>query len=198
MYQVWWKSIYVYSSYHLETKNRRMDGQLMDGHTDVQRETITPRHYCVAGYKNDRLTASDVHLPQTQHFTSSSSEAGSLDISFLYSGPDAHWFRHFDLFFSFFFFFFCFGLTSFDFLWVSGFLPGIFRTFNDVYHIVFSYSLTTYHFFIFFIWCFLAINAFSFWKENSSWEAVAFSSSNTFSVLQCMYPTTSWIWIFLF
>ena len=27
-----------------------------DGHTDVQRETIIPRHYCVAGYKNETCT----------------------------------------------------------------------------------------------------------------------------------------------
>ena len=26
-----------------------------DRHTYVQRETIIPRHYCVAGYKNDNL-----------------------------------------------------------------------------------------------------------------------------------------------
>ena len=49
MYQVWWKSIDVYSSYHPETKNGR-DGRW----TDVQRETIIPCHYCVAGY-NDRI-----------------------------------------------------------------------------------------------------------------------------------------------
>ena len=24
-----------------------------DGHTDIQRETIIPRHYCVAGYKKE-------------------------------------------------------------------------------------------------------------------------------------------------
>ena len=33
-----------------KTDGRRMDG-LMDGLTDDQRETIIPRHYCVAGYK---------------------------------------------------------------------------------------------------------------------------------------------------
>ena len=58
----------VYSSCHPEMKNRRkdrrMDVRLMDGrtdrHTDIQRETIIlrqretiiPRHYCVAGHKN--------------------------------------------------------------------------------------------------------------------------------------------------
>ena len=35
---------------------RKMDGRTYDGwtdgHTDDQRETIIPRHYCVAGYKN--------------------------------------------------------------------------------------------------------------------------------------------------
>ena len=29
-----------------------MDDGRTDGHTDVQRETILPRHYCVVGYKN--------------------------------------------------------------------------------------------------------------------------------------------------
>ena len=56
-YQVWWKSIDVYSSYHPETKNGRTDGRMTDGQTngltDDQRETIVPRHYCVAGYKKD-------------------------------------------------------------------------------------------------------------------------------------------------
>ena len=33
--------------------NGRTDGRT-DRHTDVQRETIIPRHYCVAGYKNAR------------------------------------------------------------------------------------------------------------------------------------------------
>ena len=32
------------------TTDRRMDGQ-MDRHMDVQRETIIPHHYIVAGYK---------------------------------------------------------------------------------------------------------------------------------------------------
>ena len=32
------------------TDDGRKDEQT-DGHTDVQRETIIPRHYCVAGYK---------------------------------------------------------------------------------------------------------------------------------------------------
>ena len=33
------------------TYDGRTDGHT-DGHTDDQRETIIPRHYCVAGYKN--------------------------------------------------------------------------------------------------------------------------------------------------
>ena len=36
---------------------RHTDGQTdrqMDRHTDVQRETIIPRHYCVAGYKKNK------------------------------------------------------------------------------------------------------------------------------------------------
>ena len=37
-------------------RKRKTDGRTTDGrtdrHTDVQRETIIPRHYCVAGYKN--------------------------------------------------------------------------------------------------------------------------------------------------
>ena len=51
-YQVWWKSFDVYSSYHPETKNGWMDVRQTDGHMDIQRETIIPRHYCVAEYKN--------------------------------------------------------------------------------------------------------------------------------------------------
>ena len=34
-----------------KTDGRCTDGQT-DGHTDVQRETIIPRHYCVTGYNN--------------------------------------------------------------------------------------------------------------------------------------------------
>ena len=45
-YQVWWKSTDIHSSYYPETKIQT------DGHMDDQRETITPGHYCVAGYKN--------------------------------------------------------------------------------------------------------------------------------------------------
>ena len=41
------KNPLTFTRYHPETKNRRTDG-----HTDVQRETIIPCHYCVAGYKN--------------------------------------------------------------------------------------------------------------------------------------------------
>ena len=37
-------------------KRKRMAGRMTDGrtdkHMDVQRETIIPCHYCVAGYKN--------------------------------------------------------------------------------------------------------------------------------------------------
>ena len=36
------------------TMDRRTDAQT-DGLTDDQRETIIPRHYCVAGYKNNLL-----------------------------------------------------------------------------------------------------------------------------------------------
>ena len=32
---------------------RQTDRQ-MDGHTDIQHETITPRHYCPAWYKNKK------------------------------------------------------------------------------------------------------------------------------------------------
>ena len=34
------------------TTDGRRDGET-DGHMDDQRETIIPRHYCVAGYKNN-------------------------------------------------------------------------------------------------------------------------------------------------
>ena len=59
-YQVWWKSINVYSKYHLETKNGRtyywwMNGQI-DWHMDVQHETIIPRHYRVVGYNNKNIS----------------------------------------------------------------------------------------------------------------------------------------------
>ena len=32
------------------SRNEQTDGRTMDGYTDDQRETIIPRHYCVAGY----------------------------------------------------------------------------------------------------------------------------------------------------
>ena len=32
-------------------RKRKTDGRTTDGLTDDQRETIIPRHYCVAGYK---------------------------------------------------------------------------------------------------------------------------------------------------
>ena len=51
-YQVWWKSINVYSSYHPEMKYDWWTYDWwMDRHKDVQRETIIPRHYHVVGYK---------------------------------------------------------------------------------------------------------------------------------------------------
>ena len=50
--QVEGKSIDVYSCYHLEMKDGRIDGRRMDRHTDVQHETIIPHNHCVAGYKN--------------------------------------------------------------------------------------------------------------------------------------------------
>ena len=37
-----------------KTDGRRMTDGQTDRHTDIQRETIIPRHYCVAGYKNVR------------------------------------------------------------------------------------------------------------------------------------------------
>ena len=48
------KIIDVYSSYHPETKNRWTDDGWTDRHTEVQPETIIPRHYIVAGYKNGK------------------------------------------------------------------------------------------------------------------------------------------------
>ena len=40
-------------------RKRKTDGRMDDGrtdrHTDVQRETIIPRHYFVAGYKNSLI-----------------------------------------------------------------------------------------------------------------------------------------------
>ena len=35
-------------------RKQKTDGRT-DGHTDDQRETIIPRHYCVAGYKKIEL-----------------------------------------------------------------------------------------------------------------------------------------------
>ena len=59
-HQVWWKSTDIYSSYHLEMKIQtdlyQMDGWT-DRHTDSQRDTIIPRHYHEAGYKNGILTS---------------------------------------------------------------------------------------------------------------------------------------------
>ena len=40
----------------------KTDGRTTDGHTDDQRETIIPRHYCVAGYKNTNFF---IHIPFT-------------------------------------------------------------------------------------------------------------------------------------
>ena len=49
-HQVWWKSTDVYSSYHPERKYWQTDLQLtdgwMDGHTDIQSETIIPHNMC--------------------------------------------------------------------------------------------------------------------------------------------------------
>ena len=67
-YQVWWKSIDVYSSYHLETKYGRMD-KWTDRYTDIQRETIIPRHYRVAGYKKTVTVFSEkTDVPPTKKF----------------------------------------------------------------------------------------------------------------------------------
>ena len=41
----------MYTRYHPETKTGRTNDWRTDRHTDVQRETIIPRHYFVAGYK---------------------------------------------------------------------------------------------------------------------------------------------------
>ena len=40
----------VFTRYHPETKNGQMTDRRADRHTDDQRETIIPRHYCVAEY----------------------------------------------------------------------------------------------------------------------------------------------------
>ena len=42
----------IYSSYRPETKKKhgRTDVRQTDGQRDNQRDTIIPRHYCVAGY----------------------------------------------------------------------------------------------------------------------------------------------------
>ena len=56
-----WKSTDVYSNYHLETKYGQTYDWLTDGwHTDIQRETIIPRHYHVAGYKNIGINISNL------------------------------------------------------------------------------------------------------------------------------------------
>ena len=39
----------------LSSGNKKgMDGRQTDRHTDIQRETIIPRHYCVSGYKKKK------------------------------------------------------------------------------------------------------------------------------------------------
>ena len=43
---------------------RATDGQI-DGHKDDQRETIIPRHYCVAGYKKEHRNAPSEDSDQT-------------------------------------------------------------------------------------------------------------------------------------
>ena len=40
-----------------------MEGRRTDRHTDVQRETIIPHHYCVAGYKNLTIVHFCLKLP---------------------------------------------------------------------------------------------------------------------------------------
>ena len=50
----WWKSIDIYWKYGPETKiwmGICKMGKQTEGHTYVQRVTIIPRHYHVAGYK---------------------------------------------------------------------------------------------------------------------------------------------------
>ena len=43
----------------------------MDRHTDDQHETIIPRHYCVAGYKNAKQIAKNEDPDQTSHYAES-------------------------------------------------------------------------------------------------------------------------------
>ena len=52
----------MFTRYHPETKNGRKDVRRKDRHTDVQRETIIPRHYIVAGIKkgNFQIKNSDI------------------------------------------------------------------------------------------------------------------------------------------
>ena len=53
-------------SFGNEKTDERTDVRRTDRHTDVQRETIIYRHYCVAGYKNVlRMEAKAFLLEQT-------------------------------------------------------------------------------------------------------------------------------------
>ena len=52
-YQVWWKSVHVYSSGNEKQVDWRTTDGRMDRHMHVRRETIIPHHYLLAGYKND-------------------------------------------------------------------------------------------------------------------------------------------------
>ena len=63
-YQIWWKSIDIYSNYHPEMKTQT-DGQQTDGHMNIQHQTIIPCHCCVLGYKKrHQLTKNSLLLYQ--------------------------------------------------------------------------------------------------------------------------------------
>ena len=51
----------------------------MDGHADDQRETIIPRHYSVAGYKNENF-----HMKNSGSFHTS---AQNIDCGYLLESP---------------------------------------------------------------------------------------------------------------
>ena len=58
------------------TDIRLTDGRT-DGHMDVQHETIIPRHYCVAGYKNsDTYETTNTQTKKNCHGMINSSKAG--------------------------------------------------------------------------------------------------------------------------
>ena len=47
-------------------RKRKTDGRTTDGLTDDQRETIIPRHYCVAGYKKrDKIKREKIIIMRT-------------------------------------------------------------------------------------------------------------------------------------